>query len=118
VAREFQITVHDLPRSPALEERIRRKVTGLERVFGRLTACRVTLQAPHHHQRHGAHYGVRLEIAVPGAEIVINRDHANDSYIALRDAFQAARRQLNEYFQRRRGSDKSRRTRHDAAPAE
>ena len=112
---QLQITVRDMPHSEALDAKIRQKVAGLERLFGRMTACRVTVEAPHHHQRHGSHFCVRLDIMVPGAEIVVNRDHSRDPYIALRDAFQAARRQLSEHVQRGQGADKSRRPGRSAA---
>jgi ribosomal subunit interface protein len=115
----MQITVRDVPHSEALDAKVRQKAAGLERLFGRLTACRVTVEAPHHHQRRGRHFCVRLDITVPGAEIVVNRDHSEDPYIALRDAFQAARRQLSEHFQRGQGADKSRRPgRRRAAPSD
>lgn len=115
---ELQITVRDMPHSEALDAKIRQKVAGLERLFGRMTACRVTVEAPHHHQRHGSHFCVRLDITVSGAEIVVNRDHAKDPYVALRDAFMAARRQLADHFQRGQGADKSRRPRGGAVANE
>ena len=114
MAAQLQITVREMPHSDAVEAAIRRKAAGLDRVHSRITAIRATVEAPHHHHHQGNHYNVRLDITVPGGEIVINRDHAEDIYVALRDAFQAARRQLIEHAQRGRGADKTHRSPHPA----
>ena len=90
----LQITLHEMPQSDAVEAAIRRKVAALERVHARITAVRATVDRPHHHHHHGNLFTVKLDITLPGGEIVVNRDHAEDVYVALRDAFQAARRQL------------------------
>ena len=105
MAVQLQITVRDMAHSGVLEARIRTKVAALEKLHDRLTACRVTLEAPHHHHHRGNHFCVRLDIRAPGFEIVVSRDHAKDVYVALRDAFQAAKRQLTEYLERRQGAD-------------
>lgn len=117
MAAQLQITVREMKHSEALETRIRQKVAVLERVHPRMTACRVTVEAPHNHQRHGNQYNVKLDITVPGEEIVVNRDHAKDIYVALRDAFQAARRQLIEHADRGQSADKTRRSRRRLIPA-
>jgi ribosomal subunit interface protein len=114
---QLQITVREMKHSEALEARVRQKVAALERVHPRMTACRVTAEAPHHHQRHGNLYNVRLDITVPGEEIVINRDHAKDIYVALRDAFLAARRQLIEHAERGQRTDKTHRLHRRGAAA-
>lgn len=112
---QLQITVRDMPHSAALESRIRQKLSGLERSYPRITAFHVTLEAPPHHHRKGSQFCVKLDIKLPGAEIVITRDHDQDIYIALRDACQVARRQLTEHAERGQGSDKFRRPRAAAA---
>ena len=48
----------------------------------------------------GAQIAVRLTITLPGTEVVVNREHAEDVYIALRDAFEAAGLQLMDYMRR------------------
>ncbi len=99
-----------MPHSEALEAEIRRKVAGLQRVHSRITAIRATVAAPHHHHQQGNQYTVKLDIRVPGGEITVNRDHAEDAYVAVRDAFQAARRQLIEHARRGQSTDKVRRS--------
>jgi len=98
----LQITLRDIERSEALEDRIRRSVRRLERFYPAIVGCRVVVEAPHHHQRQGRLYTVRLDLRIPGGEIVIDRDHDEDVYVALRDAFDGARRQLEERVERRR----------------
>ncbi len=117
MAAQLQITVREMPHSEALEAEIRRKVAGLERVHPRITAIRATVEAPHHHHHQGNPYTVRLDITVPGSEILVNRDHAEDVYVALRDAFQAARRQLIEHAERGQRGDKTHRLRRRTAAA-
>ena len=103
----LQITVHDLPRSEALDARIREKVAGLERFHPRITRCRVTVGEfrKHHHQ--GRQFEVRVDVRVPGgSEIVSNRHHHEDVYVALRDAFASTTRQLEEVVREKRGDVK------------
>ena len=117
MAAQLQITVRDMPHSAVLESRIRQKAAGLERVHPRITAFHVTLEAPHHHHRKGSHFCVKLDVKLPGAEIVVTRDHDQDIYVALRDACQAARRQLIEHAKRGQGADKALRLRRQRAAA-
>jgi ribosomal subunit interface protein len=92
--------------SPAIEDRVRERAMRLERFHDRITGCDVAVEAPHRHQHKGRLYVVRLQIRVPGRDIAINRagphDHAHeDPYVALRDAFDAAERKLEDTERRR-----------------
>jgi ribosome-associated translation inhibitor RaiA len=80
-------------------------------VYARITAVRATVEAPHHHHHQGNLFTVKLDVTLPGGEIVVNRDHAEDVYVALRDAFQAARRQLIEQAERGQGANRPSRPR-------
>jgi len=102
----LQITVRDMPTSEALENHIRDKVQKLDAWFGRLVSCRVVVEVPHKHHQQGKQFNVRLDLGVPGNELVVNRDHHEDPYVALRDAFLAARRQLEDYSRRLRRETK------------
>jgi ribosome-associated translation inhibitor RaiA len=87
--------------SPAVESRIRERATKLERLNGRITTCRVVVHAPHRRHTKGELYTVRVDLTVPGHQIVAQRDrgkdHAHeDIYVAIRDAFDAASRQLGD----------------------
>ena len=93
----LQITIRNIDHSEALETHIRDKAKKLDEFFDHIMSCRVVVEIPHKHHHQGKQYNVRIDIGVPGSEIVVNRDHAEDVYVALRDAFDAAKRQLEEY---------------------
>lgn len=103
----MQITIRDVDHSEALEARIRAKVEKLEEFFKHITSCRVVVEVPHKHHHQGKQFNVRIDIGVPGGEIVVNRDHAEDVYVALRDAFEATKRQLEDYARKIRGDVKT-----------
>ncbi|OGT00002.1 MAG: ribosomal subunit interface protein [Gallionellales bacterium RIFCSPLOWO2_12_FULL_59_22] len=93
----MQITIRDVDHSEALEAHIRDKAKKLDEHFDHVMSCRVVVDAPHKHHHQGKQFNVRIDLGVPGSEIVVNRNHADDVYVALRDAFDAAKRQLEEY---------------------
>jgi ribosomal subunit interface protein len=92
----LQITVRDIKQSEALEARIRDKVARLEQFHPNMTSCRVTVESAHRHSAQGRHFQVKVDVRVPGKEIVASRDHDEDVYVALREAFDAAKRQLDD----------------------
>lgn len=107
-----QITFRDMDPSAALEARIRERISQLERVCERLTSCRVIVEAPHRHHHQGKLFHIRIDVTLPGGEIVVGRDpaehHAHeDAYVTVRDAFDALRRRLDDHTQRRRGDVKT-----------
>ena len=103
----LQITIRDVDHSEALETRIRDKVAKLEEFSKNIISCRVVVEVPHKHHHQGKQFNVRIDIGVPGSEIVVNRDHAEDVYVALRDTFDAAKRQLEDYARKIRGDIKA-----------
>ncbi len=115
----LQITVRDMSHSPAIDDAIRKKADKLERFYDRITSCHVLVEAAHRHHHQGKHYQVRIDIMVPGAELAITRDPSGDGshedvFVAIRDAFDAARRRLQEFRRRERGETKPRDTAHEA----
>ena len=94
---------------PSITKRIERKTARLERVFGRITGCRVTLEGPTGIPSKGGHFNVRLDLSVPGKSIVVSRHHAQNLAVAVREAFDAARRKLDEYSRIRHNEVKSHR---------
>jgi len=112
MAANLNLTYHNMDPSAAVEKAIREKVDKLEQYSDQITACHVTVDAPHKHHHKGKIYSVTVELHVPDSEIVASRNpsqnHAHeDVYVAIRDAFNSARRQLKEYEQRRRGQVKT-----------
>ena len=103
----LQITFRDIEHSDALEAHIREKAEKLETFFEPIMSCRVVVEMPHQHKHQGKFFNVRIDIGVPGKEIVVNRDKHEDVYVSLRDAFDAARRQLEDYGHRLRRETKT-----------
>ena len=99
----LQISLHGLKQSDALYNAIREKAARLERYHDRITSCRVVVELAGRHKRHGRQFTVRIDLKVPGSEIAITREHDEELQIALRDAFDAARRKLEDYTRERRG---------------
>ncbi len=106
----LQVTLRNLPHSDALEQRIRRKVDKLEALSHRITSFVVTVESRHRHQQQGREFAVSLDVRLPGREIVVNRTHDEDVYVALRNAFDTLRRQLDELARIQRGEVKPRKT--------
>jgi ribosomal subunit interface protein len=82
--------------SDAAKTAIQDKVARLEAVDNQIIGCRVLVEIPHKHQHHGSLYNVRIDLTIPGAELVIKREGNEDLYVAIRDAFDAARRRLRD----------------------
>jgi ribosomal subunit interface protein len=102
---KLQISYRNMEASDSVERQVRERVAQLEKFYDRLIACRVVLEGIGRHHRKGRLFDVRAELAVPGREIVATRepseDHAHeDAHVAIRDAFDAARRQLEDYVRR------------------
>lgn len=102
-----QVTFHGMPASAALETAIRQYAGKFDRFHPHLISCRAVVEHVARHQRQGKEYTVRLDIRVKGGEIAINRDHAEDAFVAVREAFDAARRRLEDHARRRRGAVKT-----------
>jgi cold shock CspA family protein/ribosome-associated translation inhibitor RaiA len=103
----LQITFHGFGPTPAIERTLHRKLTWLRRYHPHIMSCRVTLEAPHRHQRKGRLYSVRVDVTVPGGDLAVTRspslDHAHeDLQVAIRDAFDSARRELMDDARRQR----------------
>ncbi len=108
----LQITFRHMDSSPAVEARIRERLAELERFFDRIISCRVVVESRHPRRRQGNLFRVRVDLKVPGAEVVVGRDpaahHAHeDVYVAVRDAFDAARRLLEDHVREDRGDVKT-----------
>ena len=110
----LHITFQDIEPSAAVEAAIRDKVAKLEHLYGRITSARVVVSRPRARGRQGHLYAVHVELTVPaGREIVVSRErgrnHAHeDVYVAIRDAFDGARRQLEDYVGEFQGSSRRR----------
>ncbi len=103
----LQVTFRDMPRSDAVEAEIRRRAEKLEEFCDRIMSCRVTVETPAAHKHQGKLFSVHVDVKVPGEEIASTRRHEHeDVYVAIRDAFDAVRRRLEDYVRRSRGETK------------
>lgn len=108
----LQIVWRGMETSPALEAKIRERVKKLESFCDHIIGCRVVVEQLHRRKRRGNLFNVRVDVTVPGTELVVDhehrKDHAHeDAFVAARDAFDAMRRQLEEFVRRERGDTKS-----------
>jgi ribosomal subunit interface protein len=100
--RDLQITFRDMEPSDAVEDHLREKMAWLEKFHSGIVGAKIVVEAPHQHNHQGQIYEVHLEIDVPGNNIHVShaheKNHAHeDVYVAIRDAFKAARRQLEAH---------------------
>jgi Sigma 54 modulation protein / S30EA ribosomal protein len=125
----LQITFRNMKPSPVVEEWIREEVSKLETFYSQIMGCRVAVEVPHRHHAKGSPYHVRIDLTVPGGELVIKREVSLGSRVrragekeiskrlevetphknlrlAIDDAFRAAGRRLQDYARRRRGDVK------------
>lgn len=113
----LQITYRRVEESEALSALVRARASKLERFYEHVTGCRVLIEQPHHHRHSGEHFHVRIDLTVPGGELVVERapserSRNEDAYVAVTDAFRAARRELQDYVRKRRGHTKT----HESTP--
>lgn len=97
-----QITFRHMPPSDAVRTRVLELVHRLERFHDRIIGCSVVIEAPPGQQRNGAPFDIKLALTVPGHDVHAQSDHCaheshEDVYVALRDAFEKAKRQLREF---------------------
>jgi ribosomal subunit interface protein len=96
-----EISARLIELTPDLEADLRRRAAKLERFFDRVTSCRIAVERSSNHHQAGGPYRVRLDVTVPGSELVANKE-GEDLKAVIRDAFQAAERQVEELADRRR----------------
>jgi ribosome-associated translation inhibitor RaiA len=103
----LQITVLNVPRSAALEARAQAIMEKLEKFHPRITSCRISIEELRRHRSSGRLFHVRVDLRIPGRELVSSHRHEKDPYLALRDAFLSLRRQLEDAARVRRGEVKN-----------
>jgi cold shock CspA family protein len=106
------ISFRNMKRSAWIEQQIGEHAEKLDEFCHEILRCRVVIEIPHKHHHQGNFFLIRLHLSVPGKQIVINREApehsaAEDFRAVMRDAFDAARRQLQDYVRRSRGMVKT-----------
>ncbi len=128
---QLQITFRNMKPLKEAEAWIREAAAKLENLYSQIMGCRVELQVPHRHHKKGSLYHVRIDLTLPGGEIVVKREPSlssrarqldegeihkgsevrsahKDLQLVINDAFKAAGRRLQDYARRQRGDVKSR----------
>lgn len=108
----LQVIFRNLQPSDAVEAKVRERAEKLGTFYNHIMSCRVAIEALHKHHHQGNHYHIRIDVKVPDRELVAGREpdehHAyTDIYVAIRDAFDSMRRQLEEYARHRQGKVKT-----------
>ena len=99
-----------LPRSPALETAIRRRISHLGQYCDDLHACRVVIEQVQRHAHQGRPFEVRVDLTINGQELTANRGQHEDAYVAVREAFDDLQRQLESAVAKRRQGNRDRQT--------
>jgi len=102
----LQITSRNFELTDVYREEIQEKANKLDQYYDRITRCRVVVETPHLHKNEGILYNVRIDITVPGAELVIKKEPHEDLTVAIRNSFDSAFRRLEEYAKKQRGDVK------------
>ena len=102
-----QITFRHMEASTAMEDAIRNRAAELDQFHHHIMSCRVVVEPQSRHSQNGNVYRVSIDIKVPGRELVVSREGGlnqahEDAYVAIRDAFDAIRRQLDDDAHRQR----------------
>ena len=92
--------------SPAVRAAVEKRVAGLGHLYDRVTSCRVTIETVGAHRRQGRLYGVHVDVTVPRGEVAVTHHADEDVYVAIRDAFDAVKRRLEDHVRRERGAVK------------
>ena len=104
----LQISVKSMRHTAELDAAIREKAGKLDLYYPHITSCRVALELAGRHKRHGKQFVAHIDLKVPGGELAVTRQHDEDLQVALREAFRAARRRLEDYGREQRGDVKRR----------
>jgi hypothetical protein len=129
MTHRVQITFRNIESSAQIEQWVREETEKLETFYDRIMSCRVALEIPHRHHRKGKQCHVRIDLILPGKELVIKREPApssrsrkpraalagkvtklephHDLRLVIHDAFKAAGRRVQDYARFHRGEVKT-----------
>ena len=102
----LQITARNFDLTETIENAIREKAQKLDLFYDQIMRCRVLVEAPHRRHHKGVLFNTRIDITVPGGEIVIKREPHEDLYVSIGDAFRVAKRQIEAHTRQQRGEVK------------
>ncbi|MCE5243094.1 MAG: HPF/RaiA family ribosome-associated protein [Syntrophobacteraceae bacterium] len=102
----LQISARNVDLSAQAEDLIREKAEKLDRFYDKIIGCRIKVDVPHRSQRSGVLFDVRIDITVPGGELMVRREPGDDLHVAIVNSFDVAQRRLKEYAEKQRGDVK------------
>lgn len=97
-----EITAPHLELPETVRELVRERAEHLERYYQRIHRCRVVIDGPDGQNRIGGTYQVHVDLQVPGQLLTVNQKEDHDLTLSIRQAFDAARRQLEDYARKQR----------------
>lgn len=103
-----QVTFRGLAHSEVLDAEVRERALWLQQFFDGITACHVRLEVPHRHHRDGRQFHVHIEIAVRRSEPIVVAAVQPLASVAIHEAFDTARRQVQDFAREQRGFVKAR----------
>lgn len=102
-----EVAFRNVERNEAVDEKIVEGIEKLEKVHPRLTSCRIAVEDPNPGRESGRLYRIRIDLGVPGGEVVVTRDPPRrpdeDLLQAVGDAFDTARRRLRKHVEKNMG---------------
>ena len=104
---EFRLNPGEIDLTPETEKYIRERAARLDTFYDLILTCRVAIEGPVHHHRKGGPFGVLIELDVSGGVVEVTRQEGDDLHVAIRDAFDAAGRRLEDYARKQHGQVKA-----------
>jgi cold shock CspA family protein/ribosome-associated translation inhibitor RaiA len=108
----LEIAFQNSESSESIKAEVEREARRLEKFSSRITSCQVTIIGPTKHHRHGVPFKIDIRIAMPDhKEVIVNRTHDDVKQyeyvtVAIKDAFAAAQRQIEDAVREMRGDVK------------
>ncbi|HET6143164.1 MAG TPA: HPF/RaiA family ribosome-associated protein [Candidatus Acidoferrales bacterium] len=126
----LQITFRNIKHSAEIDSWIRAEAEKLETFYHRIIGCRVAIEVPHRHHRKAKPLHIRIDLTLPGKEIVITQEPValrrtlvkreglgttrakpgplhGDMELAIHEAFKSAGRRVKDFARRQRGEVKN-----------
>lgn len=107
MALQLQITTRGIDKSEALEERISKKANKLTTFLENIISCHVILESTQKSKHKGNLYAVHINIMAPGKEFNVSHNEDESIHVALREAFDKMRRQLEDHNDQMHGRTKN-----------
>lgn len=98
----LRITSRNFDLTDAIEDAIHDEAEEIDRLYDKIVRCEVVLEVPHQRQKKGGIYNVRINLTVPGGQIIVTKELHEDLYVSINRAFDRASRQLKEFISQQR----------------